>query len=63
MTVIHCERCIHWKRGPNGVFFKDTEGQCRRFPPVPLALDGQLQRAWPKTMWNDWCGEHKEKTT
>ena len=40
----------------------DTDGLCRRFPPVPLVYEGnQTISVFPPMLNEGYCGEHKEK--
>ena len=34
-----------------------TEGECRRFPPVP-DTGNRCVGDWPTVQADDWCGEH-----
>jgi len=51
--VTPCEKCIYWEHTSG------EEGNCLRKPPNPrLDLPDSVRFAeWPKTLFNDGCGD------
>lgn len=48
-----CENCMFWRAVNDGI------GECRRYPPVPVAQGGSLL---PLTRPGEWCGEYIWRT-
>jgi len=56
-----CETCKHWKRNPEN---NSTGDCCIRAPWVILDPDGGRPDTWfPRTVYNQGCGEHEPKPT
>jgi hypothetical protein len=64
-----CETCIWWE-APGTHWSGDDGGLCRRHAPRPVIRDypenDQLPGeptwpSWPRTLHEEWCGEHRHK--
>jgi hypothetical protein len=48
-----CKTCRFWH-----VEFDDNDtNKCRRFPPTIFTDHGKLYNFFPRTVYDDWCGE------
>ena len=57
-----CSNCRFWESDEE----LDNSGICRRYPPSipnsePFDSDFTDYPVWPRTMDDEWCGEHKPK--
>jgi hypothetical protein len=60
-----CARCRFWfpyeppSWGEMSTTFVHFEGGCHRHSPVIVEVEGceEDTSLWPKTDWNDWCGD------
>jgi hypothetical protein len=50
-----CNTCPYFDKIP-----ESDEGQCRRRAPAPQVSDQDFAPFWPKTDFEDWCGEHPD---
>lgn len=51
--LLKCANCAH---------YQPEAGQCRRFPPVVLVVDGELFSAFPESEPDEHCGEFAGKS-
>ncbi len=60
-----CSECRWWESSELEPTEERGTGECRRFPPVPLREDLEVEGYWPTTEPDDYCGEYaaKEKET
>lgn len=66
-----CETCRYWNHDGREPQHGDTQGDCRRYPPVivptfDIDTTGEVSSAWcyhPVTDNGDWCGEWQAKRT
>lgn len=42
-------------------FMDRVSGECHRYPPIPLPIDGTVYHRLPKPGPTGWCGEYKER--
>jgi hypothetical protein len=68
-----CSSCKYWGRYYWGSWYIDdngvercgdgppTQGTCQRWPPSNNAAWNALNRGFPVTGANDWCGEYEDK--
>lgn len=40
----------------------ENVGECRRYPPSPIAAGEDVISVSPQMGMNDWCGEYQRKT-
>ena len=57
-----CQNCTHMVKPRSKLLeLGFIKGQCRRFPPIPVAMvyEGvtEVEAVWPKVKDNDYCGE------
>ena len=61
LTASCCINCQFWER--EGV---SETGACRRYAPRARTVDTDeyaVFPVWPKTLYDEWCGEFKNKET
>ena len=56
---VRCEDCLYWANVKPAAGGRDMSGECRRYPPAPVALprDGKMVTRFP-LVFDHWsCGE------
>lgn len=53
-----CSNCMFWVGRPE----MHPDGKCRRFPRLPVAIDGEpTYFLLPEMGYDEWCGEWKPR--
>lgn len=53
-----CSGCIFWAVVPAVSNGTSSVGQCRRYAPQVLELNGKAATRWPLVVGDWWCGDH-----
>ena len=56
---VRCEDCVFWANARPASGGRDMSGECRRYPPMPVALPGKMVTRFP-LVFDHWsCGEFR----
>lgn len=56
---VRCEDCLYWANVKPAAGGRDMSGECRRYPPTPVALATKMVSRYPLTFDHMACGEFK----
>lgn len=56
-----CNNCLFFSPYDDQTEDCETQGDCRRYPPMVYGDQSVCRVAFPGVMREDWCGEWKER--
>jgi len=57
-----CQFCRHWQPVENDGGMVAAKAECRRFPPVPAYIDGNMETIFPWTTADTSCSEWEQQS-